>query len=230
MADSTPEYGMALGLKNRSHFQIVGRAGVLGSCPPEVADAALAFHHPEKVHEAWTDLPQGLSHFEVSEHYMSRITKWGAEALTVFEPKRLESIDVLGRRIANAAPACLGALFAGWRAMPEPADLGARVALTTHLLREMRGAAHINAIMVAGITPLDAMLASTNAPPRTGPAYVEAMGFKPPFRDPEEVRAQRLQAEAMTAKILEPYFAVLSPEELGRFGEVVETTRAAIDM
>jgi hypothetical protein len=132
--------------------------------------------------------------------------------------------------VIDAAPACLGALFAGWRAMPVPDGVGARVALTTHVLREMRGAAHIVAILAVGITPLDAILASTNAPPRTGPPYAEAMGFRGPFRDPEEVRPQRLEAEAVTARILEPYYGVLDPEELADFGELVETTRNAIDM
>lgn len=230
MAKSTADYGVSLGLKSGAQFRIVGRAGVLGSCPPEVADAALAFINPAEVHEQWTTLPAGITHFEVTQQYLSRITSWGEEALTVFEPDRLEVIDVLGRRIADAAPTCLGALFAGWRALPEPDNIHGRVALTTHLLREMRAAAHINAIMAVGITPLDAILASTNSPPRTGPEYAEAMGFKPPFKDPEEVRPQRLEAEVLTARILEPYFAVLSPEELEQFGEVVETTRNAIDM
>jgi hypothetical protein len=139
-------------------------------------------------------------------------------------------LDRLGRRIAGAAPDCVGGIFAGWRAMPEPGDVGARVALTTHLLRELRGAAHVNAIVAVGITPLDAVLASTAAPPRTGPEYAQRMGFEGPFRDPEEVRAQRIEAEAITARILEPFFAVLSPEELADFGELVETTRNAIDM
>jgi hypothetical protein len=231
MAASTDEYGVALGMRTGREFWIVGRAGVLGSCPPDVAAGALAFHAPEHVYEAWTHVPEGLNHYEVARHYQSRIEAWGAsDALAPFDPDRLERIDAYGRRIADAAPAALGSLFAGWRAMPHPTEVGPRVALTTHLLREMRGAAHINAIISVGLTPLDAILASTNAPPRTGPGYAERMGFTGPFRDPEEVREQRLEAETITARILEPYFAALSPEELADFGELVETTRNAIDM
>lgn len=231
LAPETDAYGATqLGLTVPRQFWIVGRAGVLGSCPADVAAGAIAFHAPDHVHEAWDELPAGLTHFEVAEHYLGRITAWGTETLAVFDPARMERLDELGRRIIDAAPACLGALFAGWRAMPIPDDVGARVALTTHVLREMRGAAHINAVMAVGITPLDAILASTNAPPRTGPEYAERMGFRGPFRDPEEVRAPRLEAEAITARILEPFFGVLDPAELATFGEVVETTRNAIDM
>ena len=139
-------------------------------------------------------------------------------------------IDHLGRRIIDAAPPSLGALFAGWRAMPIPDGVGPRVALTTHILREMRGATHIAAITALGLSPLDAVLASTNAPPRTGPAYAEQMGFTGPFRDPAEVRDRRLEAEALTASAMEPYFAQLSPAELAELGELVESTRNAIDM
>ena len=231
MAESTGEYGVSIGMRTGRDFWLVGRAGVLGSCPPEVAVGALAFHAPERVHDAWTHIPEGMTHFEVAEHYQSRISLWGAsEALAPFDPDRLDRLDRLGRRIADAAPASLGPLFTGWRAMPQPEEVGPRVALTTHLLREMRGAAHVAAITAVGITPLDAVLASTNAPPRTGPGYAERMGYTGPFRDPEEVRAQRLEAESITARILEPYFGALSPEELADFGELVETTRNAIDM
>ena len=41
MAESTHQYGVEqLGLRTWRHFWIVGRAGVLGSCPPEVAAGA----------------------------------------------------------------------------------------------------------------------------------------------------------------------------------------------
>lgn len=230
MAQSTDDYGVEIGMRTGREFWVVGRAGVLGSCPADVAAGALAFHSSEDVYEAWSHLPEGMTHYQVAEHYISRILAWGDEALVEFDPERLDRIDRLGRRIADAAPAALGALFAAWRAVPQPEPVGQRVALTTQLLREMRGAAHINAIISVGLTPLDAILASTNAPPRTGPEYAERMGFTGPFRDPEEVRAQRLEAEGITARILEPYFAALSPEELADFGELVETTRNAIDM
>lgn len=230
MAQETDDYGVELGFRTGRQFWVVGRGGVLGSCPPDIAVGALAFHAPDHVEEAWASVPAGLTHLEVAEHYRSRIVAWGASALSVFDEDRLDRLDRYGRRIAEAAPAALGGLFAGWRAMPQPDDAGPRVALTTHLLREMRGDAHLNAVLAAGLTPLDAILASTNAPPRTGPAYAERMGFTGPFRDPEEVRERRLEAEVTTARMLEPYFGVLSPEELADFGELVETTRNAIDM
>ena len=91
-------------------------------------------------------------------------------------------------------------------------------------------AAHLIAILAVGITPLDAILASTNAPPRTGPGYAQQMGFAGPFRDPDEIRAQRLDAEALTGSIMGGFYATLADDELDEFAQLVETTRNAIDM
>lgn len=232
MADATTEYGeRELGLDRVSRqFWLVGRAGVLGSCPAEVAAGALAFHAPDKVAAAWNSLPAGVTHSEVAQHYAGRCIEWGERVLPMFEPQRLGAIDSLGRRIIDAAPDALGPLFAGWRALPIPGSVFGRAALTTQVMREMRGAAHIAAVLSVGLSPLDAILASTNAPPRTGPEYAIRMGFEPPFRDPGEVMQARLEAESVTSRILEPFFSVLSPDEMATFGEVVETTRNAIDM
>jgi hypothetical protein len=232
MAEATDTYGVeVVGMRTGREFWVVGRAGVMGSCTWETAAGALAFHAPGPVQAAWTNLPEGLTHLEVARHYASRVVAWGEEALTPnFAHPHLERIETLGRRIADAAPSALGPIFAGWRALPRPDGVGARVALTTQVLREMRGAAHLHAVLACGLSPLDAILASTNAPPRTGPGYAERMGFTGPFRDPAEVREPRREAETLTARIMEGYYAVLSPEELADFGELVETTRNAIDM
>ena len=98
------------------------------------------------------------------------------------------------------------------------------------VLREMRGAAHIVAIQACGLTPLDAILASPAPAPRSGAPWAENLGWRGPFRDPEEVRAARLEAERVTTEIIAAHLAVLSPDELADFAELVETTRNSIDM
>ena len=223
LATSTDAYGMKLGFASGSQFWVVGRAGVLGSCPAEVAAAAIAFEPLDAVRTAWHAVPDGLTHYEVALHYRDRIAAWGEQAWANADRDALDLIDVLGRRIVDAAPAALGTLFTGWRRLDVPDSLPGRAALTIHLIREMRGAAHIAAIAACGLTPLDAILAAPNPPPRTGAAYAERMGYRGPFRDPDEVREQRLVAERLTAAIIVPYFAHLTPPELGLFGAAVET-------
>ncbi|MFI5491526.1 hypothetical protein [Actinoplanes sp. NPDC051859] len=227
IAKSTDAYGMALGFASGSQFWVVGRAGVLGSCPAEVAAAAIAFEPLDAVHRAWTAVPVGLTHYDVALHYRDRIAAWGEQAFDRTSPDTLDIVDELGRRIIDAAPAALGALFTGWRRLAAPTSLPSRAALTIHLLRELRGAAHIAAILACGLTPLDAILAAPHPPPRTGAAYAERMGYRGPFRDPAEVRQQRLDAERLTAAIIVPYFATLAPAELARFCAAVEHTCTA---
>ncbi|MBW4702635.1 MULTISPECIES: hypothetical protein [unclassified Micromonospora] len=223
MAKSTNAYGVELGFATGVQFWIVGRAGVLGSCPVEVAAAAIAFEPVEEVRRAWLAVPAGLTHHDVALHYRDRITGWGERVFADVDPDTLGVIDTLGRRVVDAAPAAVGALFTGWRGLPPPVALPGRAALTIHLIRELRGAAHIAAILACGLTPLDAILAAPHPPPRTGPAYAERMGYRGPFRDPAEVREQRLEAERLTAAIMVPYFSTLDAAELARFGELVET-------
>ncbi|MDH4277487.1 MAG: hypothetical protein OEW83_05325 [Acidimicrobiia bacterium] len=226
----TEAYGRELGLRDLDQFWIVGRAGVLGSCPAEVAAGALAFHGPDKVAEAWNNLPDGLDHAAVARHYLGRCLAWGDEVVGDFDAHDMTRLDELGRRIVDAAPNNIGPVFVGWRAMPIPDGHGARVALTLHVIRELRAAAHSCAIVAHGLTPVEAILASTNAPPRTGPGYAEFMGFTGPFCDPDEVREQRQAAEVTTAAIMAGYYGVLSGGELDEFGDLVESTRNAIDM
>ena len=104
MAEATYDYGVEIGMRTGREFWVVGRAGVLGSCHPDIAVGALAFHGAEDVHEAWTHLPPGLTHYEISELYLGRITAWGEEALAGFDPDRMERLDyrVLAARVLHA--------------------------------------------------------------------------------------------------------------------------------
>jgi hypothetical protein len=224
LAKSTDAYGVDLGFVTGAQFWIVGRAGVLGSCSAEVAAAAIAFEPLEEVRKAWLAVPAGLTHHDVALHYRDRIAGWGNRVFAHVDRDKLGAIDTLGRRIIDAAPAALGTLFTGWRRLPVPDALAGRAALTIHLIRELRGAAHIVAILACGLTPLDAILAAPHPPPRTGPIYAQRMGYKGPFRDPDEVREQRMQAEKLTAKIMVPYFSTLTAGELALFGELIEST------
>src|SRR6202008_769753 len=113
--------------------------------------------------------------------------------------------------------------FAGWRAQPQPLDVNARVALTVHVLRELRGAAHITAIHACGLTPLLAVLVSPAAPPRSGPPWAEHLGWSGPFPDAEPWREARRTAEHLTSRILLPSYASIGEAQLDEFAELVES-------
>ena len=223
----TDAYGVDLGFETGAQFWVVGRAGVMGACPAEIAAAAIAFEPDSVVRRAWEALPAGLTHRAVAHHYLTRPVTWAERALADVDEATLDLVNDLGGQVVAAAPASLGVLFAGWRLLPRPSSLPGRVGMIIHLLRELRGAAHICAISACGLTPLDAILAAPHPPPRTGPAYAEGMGWVGPFRNPDEIRDARLRAERLTTTILVPFYEVLSPDELETFAATV--TRVCTD-
>ncbi|HZX55878.1 MAG TPA: hypothetical protein VFE86_14425 [Ilumatobacteraceae bacterium] len=219
-----------LGMRSGEDVWIVGRAGVLGDGDADVATAGLAFLAPARVRAAWESLPPGLSHRAVADAYAASCCQWGMATLCAFDPARIARLDDLGRAIADAADPSIGTVFAGWRAQPRPDDVNARAALTMHVLRELRGGAHIAAIAACGITPLQAVLASPAAPPRSGPVWAEHLGWTGPFADPIAAREPRLEAERLTSRIIAPAYAAIGDTALEEFANLVENIRNAIDM
>ena len=219
-----------LGLRSGEDLWIVGRAAVLGDGDAAVAASGLAFLAPSRVRAAWESLPEGLTHRQVADAYTGLCCAWGSAELARFDKARMTRLDVLGRAIADAADGSIGALFAGWRAQPQPDDVNARVALTMHVLRELRGGAHIAALHACGLTPLDAVLVSPAPPPRSGPVWAEHLGWSGPFAEAEGARAARSEAEQLTSRILVPIYGSIGDVALDEFAELVETTRNAIDM
>ena len=226
----TDQLAADLGMRSGSDLWIVGRAGVLGDGDADVAAAGLAFLAPNRVRAAWESLPAGLTQRHVADAYATLCCQWGATELSRFDQSRMARLDELGRRIADAADGSIGTVFAGWRAQPQPDDVNARVALTMHVLRELRGAAHIVAIHSCGITPLDAVLASPAPRPRSGPVWAEHLGWTAPFNDAEGAREARAEAERLTSRMLVPIYGSIGEPELAEFAELIETTRNAIDM
>jgi hypothetical protein len=219
-----------LGLRDGEQIWIVGRAGVLGDGDAAVAAAGLAFLAPDRVRGAWDSLPAPLTPRTVAAAYAQLACDWGDSELPRFGDATLERLNALGRRVVDAADGSLGTVFAGWRAMPEPAPIGARVALTMHVVRELRGAAHIVALHATGLTPLQAVLASPAAPPRTGAPWAEHLGWTGPFADPALFVTARAEAEDLTNRILAPAFGALDAAELAEFAELCTSVRNAIEM
>jgi hypothetical protein len=220
-----------LGLPSGEALWIIGRAGVLGDSDASVAAAGLAFIAPDFVRSFWDHLPADLSPHDVADEYSLLCQEWGTEELTRFDPARMERLDTLGRRVAGAADGSIGTVFAGTRALPQPTEVGARVALMMHVLRELRGAAHIVAIHACGLTPLQAVMVSPAPAPRSGAEWARELGWTEPFPEPTEaMRIARLEAERLTSEILVPIYSTLTSDELEEFAELAETTRNALDM
>lgn len=230
LGPSTEQRASEIGLVSGEALWVVGRAGVLGSCPTEVAAGGLAYLAPAFVARYWEHLPSGVTHLQVAQAYADLCSEWGESELPRFGTQRLERLDNLARRVIDAAPASLGSVFAGWRALPVPQGVAGRVALSMHVLREMRGAASVVGITAVGLTPLQAVLASPAPPPRSGPEWAKHLGWEGPFEDPAGFRHLRERAEEINNEVLVPYFGALNPSELSECADLLTSIRNDIDM
>ena len=179
---------------------------------------ALRFWPPTACAPPGTRCPDGLTHRQVADAYAGCAAR-GARGVRPVRSSRMARLDELGRRIADAADGSIGAVFAGWRAQPQPDDVNARVALTIHVLRELRGARTSSPLQACGITPLDAVLASPAAPPRSGPVWAEHLGWTGPFRDRHGLADARLEAERLTSRILVPIYGSIGDGALDEFAD-----------
>ncbi len=140
---------------------------------------------------------------------------------------RLERLVVLADTIIDAALPSCGALFAGWRQMDRPRDPAGNATLALHVLRELRGGAHLMAVQAAGLSPQGAILSFTADQIRGGPAGAERFGWKAPHPEPDV--AARAKAEVMTTVICTPAFAALADNERAELVDLVLEARAQLE-
>lgn len=198
---------------------LAGRGGVLGPAPVEVVESLFGFHAPELVRSGWV---AGLAVRPVEEtvaRYVDVCRAWGRRHYSALDgAERLA--ELLARVVAAADP--LGwPLFAGWRRVELPADAPARVAQLLHVLREHRGGAHLCAVRLARLSPIEAIVAGSG-----GPGNAAFFGWAEPFPVVDVgVAARRARAEELTDELVGPAYDALTSDEsrelldlLGRLG------------
>ena len=200
-------------------FYLAGRAGVLGPVHPDVVVAVVGFFPARLVHPAWEQALGVRPPGEAVARYADACARWGRRRLAGLP--RAERLAELMERVVEAADPAGLVLFAGWRAVPRPDDPPARVAHLAHLLREHRGGAHLAAVLAAGLTPLQAILAG-----RQGEANARYFGWPEPYDEvSDRARAAHARAEAVTDAVAGPAYETLAPLERA---ELVELLSAAL--
>lgn len=225
LSKETAKRGTELGLLPGRGFWVCGRAGVLGDTDADVVTAAVGFMHPDRLRPFWESRPDGLDAHRCAAEYAACCFAWARGALGEVPEADLRRLTVLVRTVVGAALPQTGALFAGWRAMPEPDDAPAAAALAMHVLRELRGGAHITAVAASGMTPADAALSAP--PPRGGPDWARDLGWPEPYADPAPLAGARARAEALTTELVAPAFAVLDEDERSELVALVTRAHAA---
>jgi hypothetical protein len=142
--------------------------------------------------------------------------------------RRFAGIDGLGAYVDAAATVIAGVegvsmpLFAALRAEPVPDDAPGAAMHQAMVLRELRGSAHLLALVACGV-------ASHIAHAIKRPNDIEMFGWKDAPPQPTDAdRAAWDRAEAMTDDILLPGFAALTPDQAEALVSVTTAMRAAL--
>lgn len=184
--------GKELGLSGM-RFYALGRGGVLGDVDSDVITSAFGYFHPAVIAKWWDSSKEKLAPREAGTIFHECCADIGRAKLADVEG--LEAFcDAAEAVIANTNPAGL-ALFAGIAAEPRADDLPGRAMQLAAVLRELRGSAHLNALVATGVAPEQAHAVKR-------PDMVEAFGWDPAPDVSGFDESKREEAEALTNRMV----------------------------
>jgi hypothetical protein len=207
------EFGLDFG-----EFYGFGRGSVLGDVDADVVASAFVFFNPTVVRMIWEAARTKREPADAVVAYAEACDAWGRDHIGSAEG--LDELAPLLERVVAAASPIGAPLFAGWRAVPLADDPPARVMRLLHVLRELRGGLHGVAVLAAGLSPRDAMVAS-------GSEMIATFGWAEPYPDRESLRAAYADALATTTRLVAPAFEALSDDERARVCALLEGVGAA---
>ena len=149
-------------------FYFGARAGVLGPVDADVVTAVCGFFAPGFVRPAWQAALAGAAPGVLVSEDARLCVIWARRHLDGLPG--IERLADLAGRVVGAADATSRALFAAWRAWPDPGgDPAARAGLALLRLREHRGGGHLLAVSAEGLTPASRRSWPVPARPRRRP-------------------------------------------------------------
>jgi len=204
------------GYPNGYAYYVAGRGGVLGDVDADVITSAFGFFEPSLVRKLWEAGVAVEGARASSARYTAACCEFSRSRITGFAgTQRL--VELAARVAADVDPTGL-ALFAGWRAQPQPDDAAGRAILLMHMLRELRGSVHIVAIVAVGLSAFHAVLASG------GEAQAKQFGWPEPY--PLVAADTKAAAETLTDNILSGlYAAVLTESEAAELATLAVALR-----
>lgn len=182
-------------------FYMLGRGGVLGDCEGAVVASAFGYFNPELVTALWDAGRAKLAPRQAGREYMACCQAFGRA--------KLAGVDGLGPYCDAAAAVVAAAdvpalsLFAAIAAEPLAGDVPARAMQLTTVLRELRGSAHLVAVVASG---LPAAIAHAIQRPNDWGMFGWP-GEAPTASDDQ--RAALVAAEALTDTLVRPAYGAL---------------------
>ncbi|QYX82242.1 helix-turn-helix domain-containing protein [Streptomyces akebiae] len=125
--------------------------------------------------------------------------------------------DHLAQRLVDAADAASLPLFAGWRAQPCPADDPVGAAMQrVHVQREHRGACHLAAVRVYGLTAQAAMVVNL------GVEQAAHHGWREPQPVAAALIPRRRRAEQLPGELQAPLYTAPTARQRTEFARLVD--------
>ncbi|OAR23740.1 hypothetical protein A8W25_14595 [Streptomyces sp. ERV7] len=133
----------------------------------------------------------------------------------------MEHFNRLAQQLIDAADADALPLFAGWRAQPCPGNDPVGAAMQRiHVLREHRGACHLTAVRLSGLSARAAMAINLGAPQAT------RYGWHEPHPTTAGLIPRWQRAEQLTDELQAPLYASLSDRQRTEFAQLVNALTA----
>jgi hypothetical protein len=210
------------GYPNGYAYYVAGRGGVLGDVDAEVVGSAFGFFEPSLLRKMWDAGSAVEGGRAAAARYGAACATWGRSRLGGFDGA--ERLADLIRHVVDSVDSAGLTLFAGWRSEPRPTDPEGLAYFGTYLLRELRGSAHIAAVVASGIAPLEAMLVSG------GVGRAQQFGWTEPFPDVSHLIERRAHTEVLTDEIVTRCFdRALNADESAELLDFVLAMKSRLD-
>lgn len=210
--------GKELGLDG-FRFYFLGRGGVLGDCEAPVVVSAFGYFQPGLVAKMWDTGRQKLAPTAAATEYRQCAQAFGRKKFG--DVAGLDAFCEAAEAVMAAAHPAGLALYAGHVAEPLAEDTPARAMQLAVALRELRGSAHLLAIVASGLDP-----AVAHAIKR--PDDVAAFGYAEAPAIADDDRAKLTAAEELTDRILTPAYAGLSDSQAAALTAGAKAMAAAL--
>jgi hypothetical protein len=197
---------IAAGYQNPLAGYVAGRGGVLGEAAGTTVGAVFAVFEPTGLSAMWDEGVAVRGAAGAAQQYWAQTAEFGRKYFS--GAQGLARIADLGEKVIAATPIAGLPLFAGWRAMPLADDAADRALQVMFVLRELRAGVHFNALVISGISPIEAHMLNK------GPQYAAMFGWPEPFADGTGKKDRYDQIEQATnRRMAELFAAALTAEE-----------------
>lgn len=218
--EATAAVGLGAGFSPGRGFYCRGRFGVLGEVSVPVVQAVQGFLGPGLVTAGWLAGRAVMPAEEAAACYARAVREWGRAHIPA--DVDVEHFNRLAQQLIDAADADALPLFAGWRAQPCPADDPAGAAMQRiHVLREHRGACHLAAVRLSGLSAREAMVI------HLGVEQATHYGWREPSPVAASLTPRWRRAEQYTNELQAPLYTTLTDRQRTEFARLVNALTAS---